>query len=131
MDPKKVSSILEWPIPKNIKELQSFLGLANYYRQFIPSFTSIAHSLHCLLKKNSKFNWFTEIQTAFDNIKSKFSSAPVLVYPNCDLPSLVETDSSNFAIGTILSQTSSKDNKVQPVSFFSRSLTSAERNYPI
>jgi len=114
-----------------LKELQSFLGLANYYRRFIPSFAFIAHPLHCLLKKNSKFHWFTETQTAFDNIKSKFSSAPVLVYPNRDLPFLVETDSSNFTIGAILSQTSSKDNKVYPVSFFSKSLTSAERNYPI
>jgi len=131
MDPKKVSSILEWHIPKNVKELQSFLRLTNYYRRFIPSFASNAHPLHCLLKKNSKFNWYTEIQVAFDNIKSKFSSASVLVYPNCDLPFLVETESSNFEIGALLSQTSSKDNKVHPVSFFSRSLTSAERNYPI
>ena len=131
MDPKKVSSILEWPIPKNIKELQSFLGLANYYRRFIPSFASIAHPLHCLLKKNSKFNWSTETQIAFDNIKSKFSSAPILVYPNRELPFMVETDSSNFAIGAILSQTTPKDNKIHPVAFFSRSLNSAERNYPI
>jgi len=86
-----------------LKELQSFLGLPNYYRRFIPSFASIAHPLHCLLKKNSKFYWSTETQTAFDNIKSKFSSAPVLVYPNRDLPFLVETDSSNFTKGAILS----------------------------
>jgi len=131
MDPKKVSSILEWPIPKIIKELQSFLVLANYYRRFIPIFASIAYPLHCLLKKNSKFNWSTETQTAFDNIKSKFSSALILVYPNRELSFMVETDSSNFAIGAILSQTTPKDNKIHPVAFFSRSLNSAERNYPI
>ena len=108
MDPKKVSSILEWHVPKNVKELQSFLGLANYYRRSIPSFASIAHPLHCLLKENSIFHWSTETQTAFDNIKSKFSSAPILVYPNRDLPFLVKTDSTNFAIGAILSQISSK-----------------------
>ena len=132
MDPKKDSSILEWSIPKNVKELQSFLGLVNYYRWFISRFASIAYPLHCLLKKNFKFHWSTEIKTAFDNIKSKFSSVPVLVYPNRGLPFLVETDdSSNFATGAILSQTSSNDNKVHPVSFFSRSLTFAERYYPI
>jgi len=131
MDPKKVSSILEWPIPKNIKELQSFLGLANYYRRFIPSFATIAHPLHCILRKNVKFNWSTETQSAFDNIKSRFSSAPVLAYPNRELPFMVETDSSNFAIGAILSQILPKDNKIHPVAFFSRSLNSTERNYPI
>ena len=131
MDPKKVSTILEWPIPKNVKELQSFLGLANYYRRFIPSFAALAHPLHCLLKKNVKFIWSKETQDAFDNIKSRFSSAPVLAYPNRELPFMVETDSSNFAIGAILSQTLYSDNKVHAVAFFSRSLNSAERNYPI
>jgi len=61
--------------------------------------------LHCILKKNAKFNWSTDTQDAFDNIKSRFSSATVLAYPNSELPFMVETDSSNFAIGAILSQT--------------------------
>jgi len=131
MDPKKVSSILEWPIPQNIKELQSFIGIANYYRRFIPGFSKITYHLNSFLKKNTKFIISSEVQEAFNTLKSKFSSAPVLVYPNRDLPFLVETDSSNFAIGAILSQKSSNDEKIHPVSFFSRSLTSAERNYPI
>lgn len=131
MDPKKVSSILEWPIPANVKQLQSFLGLANYYRRFIPGFAAITHPLNSLLKKHIKFSWTSKTQDAFEEIKYKFSSAPVLAYPNRDLPFLVETDSSNFAIGAILSQNSLKDNKIHPVAFFSRSLTSAEKNYPI
>jgi len=131
MDPKKVSSILEWPIPTNTKEVQSFLGLANYYRRFIPNFAKVAQPLTSLLKKNTKFNWSSEVQIAFDNIKSMFSSAPILAYPNRDLPFMVETDSSNFAIGAVLSQKLPKDNKVHPIAFFSRSLTPAERNYPI
>jgi len=131
MDPAKVSSILEWPAPTNTKELQSFLGLANYYRRFILGFAKLAHPLNILLRKNSKFIWSSDSQKAFDEIKSKFSSAPVLAYPNHDLPFLVETDSSNFAIGAILSQTSPKDNKIHPVAFFSRSLNPTERNYPI
>jgi len=131
MDPKKVSSILEWPIPMNVKQLQSFLGLANYYRRFIPGFAAITHPLHSLLKKQAKFIWSPETQKAFDEIKLKFATAPVLAYPNRDIPFIVETDSSNFAIGAILSQTSSNDNKIHPVAFFSRSLTASEKNYPI
>jgi len=60
MDPKKVSSILEWPVPTDIKQLQSFLGLANYYRRFIPGFVALSHPLHSLLKKNEKFVWTSD-----------------------------------------------------------------------
>jgi len=131
MDPSKVSSILNWPTPSNIKDVQSFIGLANYYRRFIPGFATIARPLHKLLKKNIKFIWSSEAQTAFDTLKSKFISAPVLAFPDRDIPFQVETDSSNFAIGAILSQVSPQDNMVHPVAFFSRSLTGPERNYPI
>ena len=115
MDPKKVSSILEWPAPTDIKQLQFFLGLSNYYRRFIPGFAALTHPLHSLLQKNVKFVWSSETQKAFDELKSKFSSAPALAYPNRDLPFLVETDSSNFTIGAILSQKSQKDNKIHPI----------------
>jgi len=70
-------------------------------------------------------------QAAFDSLKLKFTSSPVLIYPNRELPFVVETDSSNFAVGAVLSQKSPKDNHLHPVAFFSRSLTGAERNYPI
>jgi len=131
MDPKKVSSILEWPTPTNVKEIQSFFGLANFYRRFIPDFAKIAHPLNALLKKNVKFDWQSEANNSFNEIKYKFSTAPVLAYPDRNLPFIVETDSSNFAIGSILSQTLPKDNKTHPIAFYSRSLTPAERNYPI
>jgi len=131
MDPKKISSILEWPVPTNVKEVQAFLGLANYYRRFIPNFAKIARPLNDLLKKNSKFIWSNEVDESFNSIKSKFYSAPVLAYPDRNLPFMVETDSSNFAIGAILSQVSAKDNKSHPIAFYSRSLTQAEKNYPI
>ena len=131
MDPKKISSILEWPTPTCVKEIQSFLGLTNYYRRFIPGFAKLAHPLNHLLRKNVKFVWSIEAQEAFDNIKSKFSSSPVLAYPDRNLPFTVETDSSNFAIGAVLSQKTPKDNKVHPIAFYSRSLSPVERNYPI
>jgi len=131
MDPHKVDSILNWPIPSCVKDVQSFIGLANYYRRFIPGFAKIAHPLHKLLRKNLKFLWTPEAQAAFDTLKSKFISAPILIHPNRNLPFIVETDSSNFAIGAILSQISPSDNLMHPVAFFSRSLNGAEKNYPI
>jgi len=131
MDPNKVDSILNWPTPCCVKDVQSFIGLANYYRRFIPGFAKIAHPLHKLLRKNINFTWTNDAQSAFDCLKSKFVSAPILIHPSRDLPFIVETDSSNFAIGAILSQVSPKDNMVHPVAFFSRSLNGAEKNYPI
>eukprot|EP00833_Pecoramyces_ruminatium_P006384 jgi/Orpsp1_1/1180416/evm.model.c7180000073352.1 len=131
MDPKKVSSILEWPIPKSVKEVQSFLGLANYYRRFIAGFADLAQPLNSLLKKDVKFNFSPTCEDSFTKIKSKFASAPVLAYPNREIPFMVETDASNFAIGAILSQKNPDDKVTHPVAFFSRSLSSSERNYPI
>ena len=131
MDPHKVESIITWPVPSCVKDVQYFIGLANYYRRFIQDFAKLARPLHNLTKKNSKFIWTTEAQSAFDCLKSKFVSAPVLIHPNRDLPFIVETDSSNYAIGAILSQVSPNDKMVHPVAFFSRSLSGAEKNYPI
>jgi len=131
MDPKKVSSVLEWPTPKNVKEVQSFIGFLNYYRRFIHNFAKIAHPLHNLTKKNVKFLWTDECEQSFSNLKSQFTSAPVLSYPDRNSEFLVETDSSNFAIGAILSQKSKKDNMIHPIAFYSRSLTGPEKNYAI
>jgi len=113
------------------KELQSFLGLANYYRRFITGFVKLSHPLNILLRKNTKFIWTTESQKTFYEIKLKFSSTPVLAYPNREIPFMVETYSSNFAIGAILSQSSTEDKQIHPVAFFCRALNQAERNYPI
>ncbi len=131
MDPKKVSAILEWPIPKCVKDVQSFIGLSNYYRKFIENFAKISHPLNKLTRKNVKFVWSKDAQDAFDTLKYKFTTAPILIPPNYDLPYIVETDSSNFAIGAILSQRLQSDNSVHPIAFYSRSLTSTERNYSI
>jgi len=131
MDPKNEDYILSWPTPSCVKDIQSFIGLANYYRRFIPGFAKLAHPLHKLLRKNAKFIWTSEAQTAFDLLKSKFVSAPILIHPNRELPFVVETDSSNFAIGAVLSQRSSEDHMLHPLAFFSRALNGAEKNYPI
>jgi len=80
MDPKKVDSIINWPVPTCVKDIQSFLGLANFYRRFIPGFANLVYPLHLLLRKNVKFSWSPDAQASFDSLKLKFTSLPYLIY---------------------------------------------------
>jgi len=129
MDENKVKAILEWPIPKNVKEVQSFIGLCNYYRIFIKDFAKIANPIHKLTRKSVEFNWTTEQQKAFDKLKKLFTTAPILKHADSSKQFIVETDASNFAVGAILSQ--EFDGKLHPIAFLSKSLTKCQRNYPI
>ena len=129
MDNDKVKAVLDWPIPTNVKEVQSFIGLCNYYRIFIKDFAKIANPLHKLTRKDVVFNWESEHQEAFETLKKMFTSAPILRHADCTKPFIVETDASNFAIGAILSQ--EFDGKTHPIAFLSKSLNSAQKNYPI
>ena len=131
MDKNKVKSILEWPTPKNMNELQSFLGLCNYYRKFIKNFAIIMEPLRILLKKNNEFKWNDDAENAFKKLKLAFTTDEILIYPDPDKEFTVETDASDFAVGCILSQISDKDNELHPVAFHSRSLSSSELNYTI
>ncbi len=129
MDKEKVKAILEWPIPTNVKEVQSFIGLCNYYRLFIKDFAKIANAIHKLTRKNVPFVWGKDQQKAFDKLKHLFTSAPILKNPDSNKPFIVETDASNFAIGAVLSQ--EFDGKLHPVAFLSKSLTNCQKNYQI
>ena len=104
IDNEKVKAILEWPSPTNVKEVQSFIGLCNYYRFFIKDFAKIANPFHKLTRKNVQFVWGKDQQDAFDKLKHIFTSAPILRNPDGDKPFIVETDASNFAVGALLSQ---------------------------
>eukprot|EP00833_Pecoramyces_ruminatium_P008925 jgi/Orpsp1_1/1182957/evm.model.c7180000083281.1 len=99
MDKNKVKSVLEWPTPKNIKDLQSFLGLCNFYRKFIKNFADNMEPLRKLLKKDTKFIWNDEAETAFNKLKNAFKYGEVLIYPDSEKEFIVETDASDFAIG--------------------------------
>jgi hypothetical protein len=131
MDPVKVAGVREWPVPKSKKEVQSFVGFANFYRRFIASFSHHAHALFDLTKKDVKFEWTEREQRAFDKIKEAVTSAPVLVLPDCDQLFHIEADGSGFATGAVLSQLLSEDNKWHPVTFLSKSLNEVERKYQI
>jgi hypothetical protein len=127
----KVKAIRDWPIPTNVTELQSFLGFVNFYRRFIPKVALMSNPLFQLLQKGNVFQWNSECQKSFEYLKSSLMGTPVLLIPDPEKPFRIECDASDFAIGAVLSQEDQLSRKWLPVAYFSRSLDSAERNYPI
>ena len=142
-NPEKVAKIKDWPVPKTSKEVHSFVGLASYYRRFIPNFAKWAGPLHALiipaatqlkvrqgvLKKSElpEFKWSTECQEGFDNLKKALTSAPILAYPDYSKPFILETDASLKGLGAVLSQ-KGDDNTVRVIAYASRSLRPGEKS---
>ena len=104
-DPSKTDKVTSWPTPACKRDVQQFIGLVNYYRRFIRHFASIARPLHRLTEKTPSFKWTSECQTAFNSLKLKLTSAPVLAHPDGKYPFLLDTDASGSGIGAVLSQT--------------------------
>ena len=86
MDEVKVNAITEWPVPKKVKDVQSFLGLANFYWRFIEGFSKIATPLNKLIRENQPWEWMDQQQTAFDTLKARFTSYPILITVNPEKP---------------------------------------------
>lgn len=126
-DPKKIDAVKTWPTPSNKRELRSFLGLCTYYRRFVKNFADIACNLHVLTEKNRQFQWTTENETSFQELKTRLCEAPVLAYPIPGELFILDTDASNDGIGGILSQRINQDEKV--LAYYSRKFNKAERNY--
>lgn len=127
MEDGKVKDILDWPAPRNVADVRSFLGLAGYYRHFIQRYSHTALPLTNLLKDKIPFRWGEDEAAAFETLKEKVTSAPVLAFPDPDKPFIVTTDASGGAIGAVLSQDQGKG--PQPIAFFSRKLKQSEGNY--
>ncbi|XP_073061824.1 uncharacterized protein [Primulina eburnea] len=123
VDPSKIESIKQWSIPKTVSEVRSFLGLAGYYRQFIADFSKIALPLTSLTRKNTKFEWTIECQQAFQTLKDKLTSAPVLVLPCGTEDFVVYTDASKQGLGAVLMQ------RGKVIAYASRQLKEYEKNY--
>ncbi|MBW0589207.1 hypothetical protein O181_128922 [Austropuccinia psidii MF-1] len=129
MDQAKVQQILNWRLPRNLKALQSFLGFANVYRCFIKNYSKKISSLTSFLKKDSFFPLNEEALSQFHQLKEAFTTSPNLSHFNPSLPTIVETNSSDYALGAVLSQVS--DSGKHPIAFDSRKLIPAELNYEI
>ena len=99
MEKKKVKGVLEWPTPKCVKDVQKFLGLANYYRRFIEGFTTVARPLHDMVKKDKKWEWMERQEEAFKELKKRFTEEPVLAAPDIDKKMRMEVDVSDYAMG--------------------------------
>ena len=147
IDPKRVQAIQEWPAPSSVRDIRIFVGFINYYRRFIRNFSQIAAPLNQLTKKepnsakgghrqrkeeSALLDIGDEGRKAFKELKGAFLTVPILIHYNSDLPCRVETDASGIAVCGILSQQApNEDGKAhwRPIAFFSRKLSSAERNY--
>jgi hypothetical protein len=129
MDPDRIASIADWPVPTSVLELQIFLGFANFYRRFIEGYSRIISPITTLLRKGQEFNWTPEIQSAFDELKLRFTSAPILRHFDPALPIYLFTDSSGFALSGILCQIDPGDKRLHPIAFWSRKCLPAECNY--
>lgn len=126
-DPMKTKAVRDWPVPSTKKELRSFLGLCTYYRRFVKDFASIAAPLHALTKDKVSFSWDESCSESFDQLKDALTSTPVLTYPDPAKEFILDTDASGCGVGAVLSQSHNGSEHV--VAYYSRSLTSPEKNY--
>ncbi|KAI2646182.1 Transposon Tf2-9 polyprotein [Labeo rohita] len=131
MDPQKLEAVRSWPLPTSLKQLQRFLGFANFYRRFIRGFSSTAAPLTALTKPSrGEFQLTPEAIQAFKTLCSQFTSAPVLIHPDPAKPFVVEVDASDVGVGAILSQRG-PDKKLHPCIFFSRKFNSTQQRYGV
>ena len=126
-NPELIKSVREWNTPKSTKQVQQFLGLANYYRRFIKNFSEIASPLSQLTKKDVKFSWSKECQKSMETLKKALCAAPILAYPVPDGRYILDCDASNSGIGAVLSQVQEGQERV--ISYGSKKLDKAQRNY--
>ena len=128
-DPTKTEWVKEWPTPCKLTDVRSFLGLCSYYRKFIADFAHVAEPLLWLTRKNMKFLWTDECCRAFEELKRKLTTAPVLAYPEFNIPFVLDTDASDIGIGAVLSQV--HDGKERVIAYASRTLSKAEWRYSV
>jgi hypothetical protein len=134
IDPSKVSCVLGWETPKNVTDIQCFLGFANFYRRFIKDYSAVVMPLTGMTRKEGgkylPFVWGPEQQTAFDHLKYAFRTAPILCHVEHDRKIVVETDPSDYVSAGILSQYDD-EGILHPVAFYSKKHSPAECNYEI
>ena len=124
-DPEKISAVTDWPIPKTAKQVKSFLGLCSYYRRFVRDFAKIARPLHMISDKKAKFVWNDECQEAFEQLKKALTSSDILAYPIPGLRFILDTDSSDKSVGSVLSQ--EQDGREKVIAYMSKAINKHEQ----
>ena len=127
--PSRVDALINKKQPRNLKDLRSFLGLASYYRRFIPDYAKLALPLTRLTKSQTKWDWNEDCKNSYNTIIDKTVNAPILSYPDFNKEFVITTDASTEGIGAVLSQ--SHDGVQKPLAFYSRALNGAEKRYSI
>ena len=130
IDPDRIQAILQMPHPRNVKELQGFLGKINFLRRFIPNLAELIRLLNNMLKKDSKVKWTVEAKQAFEIIKLALTRTPVLTNPQFDRDFIIFSFASQHTIAAVLLQKDDQGNE-KPISFFSRALRDAPLKYRI
>jgi hypothetical protein len=129
-NPETVKKIKDYPLPVSIKDIRSFIGLASYYRRFVPNFAKIARPLHEQLKSTKRISWNDEATSAFYKLKTLLTSEPILTKPDFTKEFFVVTDASIDGIGAILTQKDDEDRE-HPIVYSSRALQGSEKNYGV
>ena len=124
VDPEKVEAVMSWERPKSVFEIHSFLGLAGYYRRFIEDFSRLAAPMTKLTRKEVKFDWDDRCEEAFQELKRRLTTAPILVVPDRGQGYTVYCDASRARLGCVLMQSG------RVVAYGSRQLKNHEQNYP-
>ena len=130
VDPDKVRVVQHFPRPQNLKQLRSFLGLASYYRRFIPRFSQVAAPLYALMKNDAPYQWTSSCQDTFEQLKQKLIQAPVLAFPDFSKHFILETDVSGVGLGAVLFQ-EQEDGRLKPLCYASRTLQTHERLWSV
>ena len=130
IEKEKVQRVIEWPVLRSMKDVQKFLELANYYRWFVKDFTRIAKLLYEITKKETKQSQRERQQKAFEKLKERFITEPVLVTPDLDKEMRVEANASDFVMGRVLLM-KCENKRQRLVAYISKSLNEAKRNYEI
>jgi hypothetical protein len=126
-DPEKVNAVSKWPVPSSGRDVQQFLGLVGYYRNYIQNFATIAKPLYQLTERGREFDWSKECSISFQELRSRLVAAPILAFPDFSKTFLLDTDACETGIGAVLSQ--EHDGLERVVAYASRTLSKAERKY--
>jgi transposase InsO family protein len=125
----KVEAIKTWPTPRSLQQTRSFIGLAQYYRKFVPHFATIAEPLHALSKKGARFLWTDACQNAFEQLKQKLTDTEVLALPKDGCRYILDCDASDVGMGAVLSQI--QDDQERPIAYASQLFDRHQRNYSV